>query len=364
MGILVAVIAGVFTLFLVAGLTMVLETLSRGIEASEGGPSDASPFSAPDIDAEVRGVTTGLPANLSWAFRYDGLLTRGWGAVKRFPVPLFLGGFALTVLDSCSNNNGSFGDLSELFESEDSESVGLLLSGASDTLAQSSMDGMEAAVIAAAAVAAVLVIGFVIVFSLVIGIVKAWLTNGWLELHRTIILEGEADLSRLFTSVDRAVSIWLTRFISGLVVGIFIVASMIPGGSAVAYTVSSGSSLESDPATLVAGAIVSLLLLIGTSVYVGLGVWLAPWFAVYDRSGPWSAMLQSWAAARGNRVTLFVFSLVQGLISFVALIVGILMLCVGAMFTVPIARAINDLATSYAWLSARHGNDAAERFHI
>ncbi|MFT4622655.1 MAG: hypothetical protein ACI8PZ_001311 [Myxococcota bacterium] len=357
---LVALLVGfVVGAAVLAGLFVLLDTLAVGVEASAADGGDASPFSAPDEDAAIAGASTGFPSDLSWSFRTGGMFDRGWAAVKAHPVPLFVGGFLLTGLDACNNNNGGLSDVADVLEDIDTDSVGqLVFSLSADHLAQATPDAFNGAMVAAIAAAAVVVVGLVLVLSIVLSLIKAWLTNGWLAVHRDILVEGTSAPSTVFTTADRTLAIWLTRLLGGLLLAAVFVAAVLP---AVFYGFAAGfmQMEESFPELLATGIVV--LVLGGFSVvYAGLGVMLAPWFAVYDRSGPWTALLQSWRAASGNRVTLFVFGFVQALIILGAFILGMLMLCVGLLVTVPIARAITDLATSRAWLLARRGTDAPE----
>jgi hypothetical protein len=352
-----AVIGFVLSALLIVGIFTGLNTLARGVEAAVGGSTDSSPFSAPDEDAAIEGVSSGFPSDLSWAFRLDGMLSRGWAAVQRWPLPLMIGGVALTAVDASSSSGNNFDGLAEMLEQADTESVGLMLPLGSDGLAASTAE------IAALTIAGLALFAFMFALVLALSFVRSWLVNGWLMLHRGLILNGEGVVSTLFTSFDRMLVIWFTRVLAGLLVFLLIIASMLPPMMVWGVGLIAGQDLSVDPTTPVFLAFGgTLLLMVPTGVYFSLGTWLAPWFVVYDGSSAWTALLQSWDAARGNRMTLFLFFFVQYLIGLAALILGLLLCCVGALVTVPLARAITDLATSRAWLTARHGADRALEF--
>ena len=135
---------------------------------------------------------------------------------------------------------------------------------------------------------------------------------------------AKAWSARSIISFDRIVAIWLTRFLSGLLILLLFMASLLPFLVLGGVSVAAGLDLEADPIPLYLVGGAALLLLLPTMVYVGLGTWLAPWFVVYDCSGAWTGLLQSWDAARGNRATLFVFLAAQTLVGLAALMIGIL----------------------------------------
>lgn len=354
-----AILVGLFVAAVLSALPLVvLETLSRGRAASTGEAGEASPFSVPGEDAAVAGASADFPDDLGWAFRSAGILDRGWAAVKAHPVPLILGGVILTVLDTCNGNGGS-GDLSDILDEIDTDADLGSVFVPSDHLAQNipELDGW----LLGGVVVFVAVLALVLAFSAVVSLIKSWIFVGWLQLHRDILLGGTSAVATLFVHRRGVIAVWLSRILAYVLYGLLCVAAVAP-------VIAAGETLDAlnlpmgdDVILLAVGA--SFLLLAASMVYASLGLWLAPWFVVYDDSGPWHAILQSWDAARGNRVTLFVFAFTHGLVGLLAVVLGLLTCCVGLLVTLPVARAITDLSISYGWLSARLGDEAVEALH-
>ena len=123
------------------------------------------------------------------------------------------------------------------------------------------------------------------------------------------IVGGEASIGALYTSVTAAVRALLTGLLSGVIYVVALLLCMSPGIVAMALL----WSADSWALSLGVGG---LLLLVGVVplVYVALGLMLAAYAAVLDDAWPVEAIQQSWAAASGARITLFVTSFVFGIL--------------------------------------------------
>lgn len=167
---------------------------------------------------------------------------------------------------------------------------------------------------------------------------RAWIVAGWIKLHRSIVVEGEGDFSVLFSGASHFLPMlgWVfTQFV--ILAGSALLAS-VPG------------IVVGSLAGWVVGVVLVVVLAIPVGVYVGLGLACGGHAVVLEDLGPAEALGRSWDLAAGNRIGLFVFQAASGVLSILALILGICMLCVGVFVTGPIATAVTDLAFTRAFL--------------
>jgi len=125
---------------------------------------------------------------------------------------------------------------------------------------------------------------------------------------RWIVL-GESTIGALYTSVAAAVRALLTGLLAGLINVVVVILCMSPG-------IMAGVALFSPDTWALSLSVGGLLIVLGLVpyVYVALGLMLAVYAAVLDDAWPVEAIQQSWAAARGARITLFVTIFVFGIL--------------------------------------------------
>ena len=297
------------------------------------------------------------------AFDISRALTNGFETLKRFAAPMFVGGALMTFLDGGCNStfnvptpsgNESDIDWEALEQFLPSEEGGATIqgplpeiiaanTGLSDLLA--SLPGMDGI----GPVMVVLIVLFVAVIAVTIGIVflglRCWIETGWIRLHHRILVDGDGNMNHLFSGMDRLKPAVAYRLLIACVgVGTTFVA-MLPGGVLAGI----GLSLNATPVAICGGILAVLCLLIA-NIYVQLGLALGMHAVVLDRCSAVEAMHQSWELARGNRLTIFFFQFVLGIMNLVAMTVGLLMLCIGALVTVPAMRAIGDFGFTESYL--------------
>lgn len=149
------------------------------------------------------------------------------------------------------------------------------------------------------------------VFSIAQSILAAFLSIGWIRIYLTTARGGKADLSQLFSGGD--VVVWMV--IGNLLVTV--------------------------------GAALGLILLILPGIVLMLGWSLTSFFIADAGMGPVQAISASWNATRGQKLHLFGFFLVLGLMG----IAGALACGVGLLVAMPVAGVA--MATVYLQLSGR-----------
>jgi len=77
---------------------------------------------------------------------------------------------------------------------------------------------------------------------------------------------------------------------------------------------------------------------------------------VLEQATPVQALRRSFALANGNRMPLLAFAIVSWLIQ-AAAVVGILLCCVGLLYTVPIARSLVGFAKTESFLLFTRGRE-------
>jgi uncharacterized membrane protein len=170
-----------------------------------------------------------------------------------------------------------------------------------------------------------------------------WLAAGLFLNFRSVMQTGEATSGGIFDHQGKFLPLLLTRLLQGLasilavlpigiVFGIMAVAFITP------MALSEGSNGPDMSSAAVASifviGFVLLLVVLFASIYVGTGLMLSEAALLYEDRDPVDAVKRSWAMAKGNRLRLFAFMLVNGLFA----MAGVLLCCVGVIATGTIAR--------------------------
>ena len=170
-----------------------------------------------------------------------------------------------------------------------------------------------------------------------------WLAAGLFLNFRSVMQTGEATSGGIFDHQGKFLPLLLTRLLQGLasilavlpigiVFGIMAVAFITP------MALSEGSNGPDMSSAAVASifviGFVLLLVVLFASIYVGTGLVLSEAALLYEDRDPVDAVKRSWAMAKGNRLRLFAFMLVNGLFA----MAGVLLCCVGVIATATIAR--------------------------
>lgn len=294
------------------------------------------------------------------AFNISRGLEHGFAAFKRAPLPLFLGGLLMQCTEGGSGGGGgNSGSGGSLPWETDGGSGGMDYDYRMDLgdLLRADIpptpDLAEMAGIAGLSMG--LIVGMVLLGIVCLGLIwafRSWLHVGYIRTQSRALRSGQGTFSDLFSGADRLVSMMIWKLLKGLITtGAFLVAG-VPGGGILIF----GALNQSIP-LIIAGVVVVLLLCVPVLIYIGLGLAFGEHAVTLDELGPTDALERSWELASGNRLHLFLFLLVYGILRFVSAIVGLLMLCIGALVTVPVARAVTDtgFTESYLLLTGKAG---------
>ena len=157
---------------------------------------------------------------------------------------------------------------------------------------------------------------------------SVWLAAGLFLNFRSVMQPGEATSGGIFDHQGKFLPLLLTR----LLVGLASLLPMLPIGILFALLFASSSVLSAAP--LIAVSVVFSLFLLFVSIYVGTGLVLSEAALLYEDRQPVNAVKRSWAMAKGNRLRLFGFVLVNALFVFS----GLFLCCIGVIATGAIAR--------------------------
>lgn len=263
---------------------------------------------------------------VSEAFSISRAIGHGWEAFKRNPAAWIIGGFLLSLTGQGGGGN-SFNNQS--FQSSGDPSVDQF------------MQGMEAGL-------ALTQLGIACFCGIVGLLIHAWVMPGFVRMSRDMVVNGSAEMGTLFGATDCFVRQLLWDLLVGIVsFGAFVVAA-IPGGGllAAAFLVNDGG--EPNPALLIGGLVLLVLIAVPVLIYVGIGLMFGSYAIALEDSGPMDALERSWAMASGNRIHLFLFNLVTGLFN----ILGVCACCVGVWVTRPVV----ETGKVEAWLLATDPN--------
>jgi hypothetical protein len=298
------------------------------------------------------------------AFNISRGLEHGFAAFKRVPFPMFLGALLMQCTEGGSGGGGNSGGVPWDAGSGDDGSRGMdidyrldsidpgellrvdvpLTPGLSDL---AGLGGVGLGIMVAAVLIGLVCVGLIWVF-------RSWLQTGYIRLQVSALRSGDGSFGDLFSGADRLVPMMLWKLLKTMVTLGAMLVSGLPGGGLLFY----GAINRSIP-MMGAGGVLLLLLCLPVLIYIGLGLAFGEHAVTLDELGPTEALERSWQLASGNRLQLFLFLLVYAIARFVAAIVGLLMLCVGALVTIPVARAVTDtgFTESYLLLTGKAGLD-------
>lgn len=300
--------------------------------------------------------------DLSRAFDVNRALSHAWEGIRRCGSPLFVGGFLMWFTgNSSSGFNVNLGDLDSLRGIfDDSGPSGFSWGGDPPNLTplEQLLHGSDGEVGLVLGVMAGTMLCALAV-SLFFFLVRAWLSVGWLRLHRAVVTEGEASVGPLFSGADRALDMILWRVMRGMIVlGTTVVAAS--PALVLAY-----AAIDAKDMMMVALAtLVGVVLVLPVTIYVGLGLYLGDHALVLEGLSPMEALERSWSLASGNRLSLLVFAVAMGVVYLLAITAGVMMMCFGLVITGPLSVALNELALSEAYLIAIEGEDAAREWGL
>ena len=173
-------------------------------------------------------------------------------------------------------------------------------------------------------------------------VLQSWLHPGYMRAQLAALRAESAGAKVLFSGGDRFGAMLRWKLLAAtLTLGATIVGAL-PGVALAAISGGEGTL----------GLVAGLLAVAGGAfawIYVFLGIWLGDRVVTFERVGARQALRRSWALARGHRPRLFLFF--AGLLALgLAGALGMLLFCVGALVTVPLARGMAGAALTDAYL--------------
>jgi len=316
------------------------------------------------------------PMEFSDSFNLSRGLSSGWSGVRKAWFALWLGGAILSITDgTCGNQTGN-----SRSSSDRQDHVRLAPPIASDPLSAAWQQpgpgfpdspfpgGLGSMEFVAAVIGVMLCFGTI---KFLLFLASSWITTGWFRLHHHILQTGEQAFQPLFSGGDRFFDMVLHRLLCGLAM-LVAATPLIVGVAAMyasAFAFGAFGSAGSDAASIgtVAAMVVSgVLMVIGliTLLYVYLGTWLGPHALVLENLKPVDALKRSWQLTAGNRWWILWWSFVVTLCTVGATILGLFMLCVGVLVTVPLMHAIAEFGKTESFLLLTRGRTISHHWRL
>jgi|GEM_PF-2096215 len=255
------------------------------------------------------------------AFNPFRALRHGVESMKRAPAPVLVAGLLLFALQACSGG-GNY-----------------RMPGGSDSPWHTGSSGMDAAMIGLMVMFAVIGLGC----AAVVLAVRSFIEPGTYRVGEAITIDGTTGMDRLFSGKDVWLSVLGYRLLTAAIsLGVTAVCAL-PGGLLLALAYVKGQHGGDPPVPLlVLGGLLIAALVVPVMLYVWLGLQLGTVAIALERLGTMAALDRSWTAARGNRLRLLWYDIVNMGLS----MVGVMLCCVGL---IPV-YGIQACAMANAWL--------------
>ncbi|MFI5306281.1 MAG: hypothetical protein ACHQ53_02950 [Polyangiales bacterium] len=278
------------------------------------------------------------------AFDVQRAVSHAFAAVRLAAGPMWVAGLLMSISDGCGGGPPSSWPSRH-------ERAHFLLSraptGLRDLIAALDSSGKLA-------VAVGVIIGIILV-ALVLGAclfaLNCWVTTGFIRLHVNVLEHTSEELAPLFTGRDRFWPMMGYKLLAGFLVSGAAIAAAWPGA-----LLALAGVLGKRVGVSIAGVGLMLLCAGPVLVYVALGTYLGELSVVLESASPVQALRRSFALANGNRLPLMGFAIVSWLLQ-IASLVGLLLCCVGALYTVPLGRALVGFAKTESFLLFTRGRE-------
>ncbi len=176
-------------------------------------------------------------------------------------------------------------------------------------------------------------------------VARSMLRGGVISLQLAAAGEQPAPLATVFAHTDRASSLFAAQILVGIATFAVGLLGALPGALLAYFARARGAAPSIILAALIPGAV--------TAVFAGMSFLLTDWYVVHERLGAVASMRAAWRRSRSARLRLFALFVVTSAIELVGLVVGLLLFCVGLVFTIPATRAFTDAVFTRAYLVLR-----------
>lgn len=181
-----------------------------------------------------------------------------------------------------------------------------------------------------------------LIIALIATVVGIAITLGWSNIVLKLVRNHSVDWNNFKTSAKS----WFPYFLAQIIYAAFMFAAALVIGAPLILIL--GSAIAASPVLMIIGIILSL---VGIALFVWIAIrYMFISFAIIDHPhmGAWSIMKESARLTKGHTVELFVFGLLLLLIN----IVGLVLLVVGLLITIPLSK----IATGYVYeqLKGKH----------
>lgn len=252
--------------------------------------------------------------NFGQAFDPMRSLQAAWKLLKQAPVMVLIGGLLLAFLEGGGSGGGNF-----MYRQNGSHGFG-----------RSPQDEFRQ-VFEEIRPWLLLIIPLILCVGLVFFALSSWIEAGFARAVESALRTGRDGIGVVFSGGNRFGAMLLARLLSGLIQ----FASALP-----LIGVGIGAAILADRQGI---GPIGVLLLVGFALlwlfvmlYIGLGLYLVNPIVALEGCTPSESIARSWKLASGNRFQLFLFLLVQWLVT----IAGFCACCVGLFVAVPLTQVM------------------------
>jgi len=230
------------------------------------------------------------------AFQPIRALRSAWDLLMKAPLPLWVGGLILVVIESFGSFGGGFDfhprDLGEI------ERLLWILIPA---------------------------MGLAVLLSLAVVAITSWLKVGYYTGIETVMRDGDVEFDQLFKSRGR----WLNVFLAHLLQIFLTLVLVVPFFIGAFMMIGIGKGMDLGEGWIILLVVVFCLSYLPVYIYVLLGLILLPMPAALDGLGPVESLSRSWSLAAGIRMQL----LLMGLLYLALTVVGLCACLIGVLGT-------------------------------
>ena len=220
------------------------------------------------------------------AFQPIRALQSAWEILMKAPLPMWVGGLILVVVESLGSGGG--GGNFQPNNIEDVEHILWIL---------------------------VPIMGIGMLFAIAVVAVTSWLKTGYYLGIEGVMKNGDHEFEQLFKTHGR----WLSVFLVHLFQLFLFLVTAVPFLLLIAMAVAIGSSLDLREGEIAATVGLVCLFYLPVFFYLGLGYSLMTYAACLDGTGPVDSLQRSWSLASGIRIQLFLMVLLHVAITILGL---------------------------------------------
>lgn len=177
---------------------------------------------------------------------------------------------------------------------------------------------------------------------LVLLVAQSWLQPGYLRSQLAALRGEKPTAALLFSGRDRFLAMLGWKILAATLVVLATGVGAMPGIALAVLSDGQGTLATVGGILTIAGGAFA-------GIYVFLGLWLGDRVVTFEGTRPMQTLRRTWALAEGHRLRLFLFFVALAIVGLAGAL-GVVLFCVGALVTVPLAHVLANTALTDAYL--------------